>query len=62
MVGGFLKREWQAYRTRRAQRATVRALRDLDDATLRDIGLGRSEIESVVYGTPGDRRQHYASR
>jgi uncharacterized protein YjiS (DUF1127 family) len=62
MVGGFLKREWQAYRTRRAQRATVRALRNLDDATLRDIGMGRSEIESVVYGRPGDRRQYGVNR
>jgi uncharacterized protein YjiS (DUF1127 family) len=59
LLGGFLKREWEAYRARRARRATVHALRNLDDATLRDIGLGRSEIESVVYGTPGDRRQRY---
>jgi uncharacterized protein YjiS (DUF1127 family) len=60
--GAFLKREWQAYWARRAQRTTVRVLRSLDDATLRDIGLGRSEIESVVYGAPGDRRQQFAGR
>ena len=58
-VGGFLKKEWSAFRARSAQRATVRILRGLDDGTLRDIGLSRSEIDSVVYGTPGDRRLNY---
>jgi uncharacterized protein YjiS (DUF1127 family) len=62
MAGGFLKREWTAYLTRRAKRATVRILSDLDDATLRDIGLSRSEVESVTYGTPGDRRVNYNGR
>ncbi|HJZ43119.1 MAG TPA: DUF1127 domain-containing protein [Hyphomicrobiaceae bacterium] len=55
-LSGLLKREWSAFWTRSAQRATVRILRGLDDATLRDIGLSRSEIDSVVYGAPGDRR------
>ena len=55
-ISGFLKREWSAFWTRSTQRATVRILRELDDVTLRDIGLSRSEIESVVYGAPGDRR------
>lgn len=58
----FLSREWEAFWNRRTQRATVRLLRDLDDTTLRDIGLSRSEIESVVYGAPGDRRVHYGAR
>jgi uncharacterized protein YjiS (DUF1127 family) len=51
-----------AYLTRRARRATVRILCNLDDATLRDIGLSRSEVESVVYGTPVDRRVNYNGR
>jgi uncharacterized protein YjiS (DUF1127 family) len=58
----FLRQEWEAFWTRKSQHATVRVLRGLDDATLRDIGLSRSEIESVVYGTPGDRRVHYGAR
>jgi uncharacterized protein YjiS (DUF1127 family) len=58
----FLRREWAAFWTRHGQRATVRILRNLDDATLRDIGLSRSEIDSVVYGTPGDRRVSYNGR
>jgi len=61
-AGGFLSREWAAYWKRHGQRATARILRDLDDATLRDIGLSRSEIDSVVYGTPGDRRVNYTGR
>ena len=58
-LGGFVQQEWSAFWARNAQRATVRILRGLDDATLRDIGLSRSEIDSFVYGRPGDRRQRY---
>ena len=61
-VGGRLSKEWNAYRTRSAQRATVRILRDLDDTMLRDIGLSRSEIDSVVYGASGDRRLQFKIR
>ena len=61
-ASGFLKREWSAFWTRSAQRATARILRGLDDATLRDIGLSRSEIDSVVYGRPGDRRLQFNTR
>jgi uncharacterized protein YjiS (DUF1127 family) len=62
LPSGFLRRGLSAFWARNTQRATVRILRDLDDATLRDIGLSRSEIESVVYGAPGDRRVRYTSR
>jgi uncharacterized protein YjiS (DUF1127 family) len=38
---------WQSYQLRRRQRATVRLLRELDERTLNDIGLSRSEIEAT---------------
>ena len=50
---------WGAYWTRRAKRATVFLLQGLDDRVLHDIGVDRSEIESVVYATSGDRLVRY---
>lgn len=60
-VAGTLKRWWSAYWMRRAQRSTVMILRSLDDRALHDIGIDRSEIESVVFGTPAERRLRYDS-
>lgn len=62
LVGGFTettRHAWQAYWLRKAQRTTVVMLQGLDDQTLRDIGLGRSEIESVVYERSHERRLRY---
>lgn len=42
-------RAWRTYWARKAQQTTVLILRSLDDHTLKDIGIDRSEIESVVY-------------
>jgi uncharacterized protein YjiS (DUF1127 family) len=39
---------WQAYAAWRERRAAVKELAALDDRTLRDLGLTRSEIEFVV--------------
>jgi uncharacterized protein YjiS (DUF1127 family) len=44
------RRAWSRYWTRRAAQATVAMLHALDDRALKDIGLDRSEIESVVDG------------
>lgn len=44
------RRAWTRYWTQRAARATAGILHRLDDRALKDIGLDRSEIESVAYG------------
>lgn len=51
-----IERAWATYWSGRAQRATVLMLQSLDGRTLKDIGVDRSEIKSVVYGRPDDRR------
>lgn len=48
-VRDALRSAWRAYWRRRAKRAT-QFLQSLDDRTLKDIGIDRSEIDSVVYG------------
>jgi uncharacterized protein YjiS (DUF1127 family) len=54
-VGGAVQLAWRAHWRRRAARATLHILRSLDDRTLKDIGIDRSEIGSVVCGAR-DRR------
>ena len=50
-VGGrdVVRNWWSAYAIRRERKAAIRELGALDDRTLKDIGLGRSEIESVIH-------------
>jgi uncharacterized protein YjiS (DUF1127 family) len=54
-LGQSLWAWWEGYWTRRAQAATVALLRGLDDRVLHDIGINRSEIESVVHTRGADR-------
>ena len=45
-----MRHAWSRYWTRRAECAAIAVLYALDDRALKDIGLDRSEVESVVYG------------
>jgi uncharacterized protein YjiS (DUF1127 family) len=49
-VTAVLGKWWRAFAQWRARKAAVRELHALDDRALRDIGINRSEIESVVSG------------
>lgn len=61
--GSLIARIWRAYWDWRVTRTTVLLLRSLDPRTLRDIGIDRSEIESVASDAGRDRRRrHDASR
>ena len=50
---------WRAFRSYRARRLTVLKLSRLNEHELKDIGITRSEIVSIAYGSPGDRRRSH---
>lgn len=47
---------WRAYRKSGTRRVAIRSLESLDDYMLKDMGITRSEIRSVVQGPQGERR------
>ena len=57
---GWGRGRWQAYLARRRYLKTVRTLSGLDNRTLHDIGLERSEITS--YAARGGEDRHPARR
>ena len=56
-VIAHLNNGWHRYLLRRRLKATIYTLQGLDSRTLSDIGLDRSEIESVVNSGGAGRRQ-----
>jgi uncharacterized protein YjiS (DUF1127 family) len=58
-LGELGKGLWRAYRRRRAERATIATLNGLGDNVLHDIGIDRSEIESVVRTRSKGRLQRF---
>ena len=55
----LLSQLWVGFRSRLAQRQTVRILNRLDGATLKDLGINPRDVESVVYGDSEDRLRGY---
>ena len=53
-VGAFARRAYARYRQRREASASYEALRQLDDHVLRDLGIDRSELSSVVAEATGE--------
>lgn len=45
----FVAKQWQCFREWRQRRVTIAQLLALDDAVLKDIGLHRSQIDSLVF-------------
>mgnify|MGYP001348954685 CR=1 FL=1 len=52
---GLMRRALRAYVEWRTLRSAVRVLQAMDDRILADIGMSRSEIQSVVYGRGADQ-------
>ena len=54
-----VRRWWHNHQEKRRLRETAHILQGLDDRILRDIGLNRSEIESMVATQGAERRLRY---
>ncbi|MDH3740568.1 MAG: DUF1127 domain-containing protein [Hyphomicrobiales bacterium] len=59
-VASMIVRRFRALRQRRYEHRAMRDLRGLSGHTLKDIGLHRSEITSIVCVDQTDRRRRYA--
>ncbi len=53
----WMRKMAEAYRQSFERRAAVTIVRNLDDHLLKDIGLDRSEIVSMIYGRPDATRR-----
>jgi uncharacterized protein YjiS (DUF1127 family) len=53
------KRLWAAYAEYRRKRRALAQLRSVDPRMLKDLGIDRSELESIVFNNTRDRRRSY---
>jgi len=51
----FIRHQIRKLRDWQAERDAIRQLRDMDDHFLRDIGIERQDIETVVHGLTDQR-------
>jgi uncharacterized protein YjiS (DUF1127 family) len=51
--------QWIRFWRWRSLNATVAVMHGLDDRMLKDIGIDRSEIESIAYTSGAERRRRY---
>ena len=58
--GATFTEYFKTLRARTHNKRNARSLRALDERTLRDMGINRSEILSVVYTNSSERRIQYA--
>ena len=58
-VSNTVRSFWEAVKYRNHQRRSVRHLRSMSDHTLKDLGIHRSEINSVVYGRDAERVRYH---
>ena len=58
-VQRVVSRAWSGFWRRRSMKATIRVLNGLDDRMLKDIGIDRSEIESIASTEGQGRRRRY---
>lgn len=61
-VGAILKRWWVAYITWRIEQLAIARLGAMSDRQLEDIGIGRSQIERAVRGSPDHGHDRLAIR
>jgi uncharacterized protein YjiS (DUF1127 family) len=58
-VASTLRKLWKAYWRYRARKPTAITLQSLDDRTLADLGLVRTELSTMVFSRPADRLCHW---
>ena len=51
----LIKRAWKAIEEAQQKRADYKLLQMLSERELRDLGIGRSQIQEIIYGKESNR-------